>query len=86
MFFKLERSLPVSFRSLSRILSSCLFPVIVLSSLSLGAQDTSLILLPKPQLNIGKPLMQVLGDRKSSREFGSKVPDGEKPRNLHCQS
>jgi nitroreductase len=43
-----------------------------MSSLSLGAQDTSLILLPKPQLDIGKPLMQVLRDRKSSREFGSK--------------
>jgi nitroreductase len=58
--------------SLSKILASCLFPAIALSSLSFGAQDTSLVLLPSPQQDIGRPLMQVLRDRKSSREFGEK--------------
>ncbi len=39
------------------------------------AQELKTIPLPKPQLDGGKPLMQVLKDRKSSREFRSeKLP------------
>ncbi len=56
-----------------------LFPVLVLLfvdvSLMMG-QELKPILLPKPQLDGGRPLMQVLKDRRSSREFGQeKVPD-----------
>jgi nitroreductase len=58
--------------SLNKILASFFFPAIALSSLSFGAQDTSLVLLPSPQQDIGRPLMQVLKDRKSSREFSDK--------------
>jgi nitroreductase len=39
------------------------------------AQDLKLITLPAPQTDGGRPLMQVLKDRKSTREFGSeKLP------------
>jgi SagB-type dehydrogenase family enzyme len=39
------------------------------------AEQLKSILLPKPQIDGGKPLMQVLKDRKSSRDFGSeKIP------------
>jgi nitroreductase len=37
-----------------------------------AAQDSADIALPKPQLDKGRPLMQVLKDRKSSRAFDSK--------------
>jgi SagB-type dehydrogenase family enzyme len=36
------------------------------------AQEPNSILLPKPQMDGGKPLMQALKDRKTSREFSSK--------------
>jgi SagB-type dehydrogenase family enzyme len=39
-------------------------------SLSLAAQSLTQIKLPPPQTNGGRPLMQVLKDRKSSRECG----------------
>jgi len=39
-------------------------------SLSLAAQSLKPIKLPAPQMSGGRPLMQVLKDRKSSREFG----------------
>jgi len=39
-------------------------------SFSLTAQSLTQIKLPPPQTNGGRPLMQVLKDRKSSREFG----------------
>lgn len=39
------------------------------------AQESNSILLPKPQTDGGKPLMQALKDRKTSREFSSeKLP------------
>jgi nitroreductase len=38
-------------------------------SLTWSAQDSAAISLPKPQTDIGKPLMQVLKERKSTREF-----------------
>jgi SagB-type dehydrogenase family enzyme len=39
------------------------------------AEQLKSIPLPKPQIDGGKPLMQVLKDRKSSRDFGSeKIP------------
>jgi nitroreductase len=59
-------------KSLSKILVACFFPVVASTYMSLGAQDTSFVLLPKPQQDIGRPLMQVLRDRKSSREFSGK--------------
>jgi nitroreductase len=40
------------------------------------SQELQAIELPKPQMNGGRPLMEVLKDRKSTREFGSeKLPD-----------
>jgi len=47
-------------------------------SLSLAAQSLTQIRLPPPRTNGGRPLMQVLTDRKSSREFG--------PGNLSAQT
>lgn len=47
-------------------------------SISVSAQTAELqpIRLPKPQLDGGKPLMQVLGERKSTRSFSSqKLPE-----------
>jgi SagB-type dehydrogenase family enzyme len=42
---------------------------------SAGAAELKPVLLPKPQMDGGKPLMQALKDRKSSREFGpEKLP------------
>jgi SagB-type dehydrogenase family enzyme len=42
---------------------------------SILSQEIKTIQLPKPQMDGGKPLMQVLRDRKSSREFSSeKLP------------
>ncbi|HUL31306.1 MAG TPA: SagB/ThcOx family dehydrogenase [Thermodesulfobacteriota bacterium] len=55
-----------------------LFPLLVLLFVDAGlmmGQELKPILLPKPQLDGGRPLMQVLKDRRSSREFGQeKVP------------
>ena len=55
-----------------------LFPLLVLLFVDAGlmmGQELKPILLPKPQLDGGRPLMQVLKDRRSSREFGpEKVP------------
>jgi len=39
-------------------------------SLSLAAQGLKPVKLPPPQIDGGRPLMQVLKDRKSIREFG----------------
>ena len=46
--------------------------VLATIALSLGAaaQDLKPVKLPPPQTNGGRPLMQVLKDRKSTREFG----------------
>ena len=35
-------------------------------------QETKSVKLPKPQMDIGRPLMQVLNDRKTGREFSNK--------------
>ena len=55
-----------------------LFPLLVLLFVDAGlmmGQELKPILLPRPQLDGGRPLMQVLKDRRSSREFGQeKVP------------
>ncbi len=42
------------------------------ASIAVAAQDSSGIALPKPQLDKGRPLMQVLQERKSSRVFDSR--------------
>ncbi len=56
------------------IIVICLGLIFVLFSQTF-AEELKLIQLPKPQLDGGKPLMQVLKDRKSSREFSSeKLP------------
>ena len=43
--------------------------VLITSALSSSAQDLKPIKLPPPQIDGGRPLMQVLKDRKSTREF-----------------
>ncbi|HAM39696.1 MAG: hypothetical protein A2474_01770 [Elusimicrobia bacterium RIFOXYC2_FULL_34_12] len=48
-----------------------LITILIVPSLVFG-QERKVIKLPKPQLEIGKPLMQVLKNRKSSREFSNK--------------
>lgn len=51
-----------------------LFLLVVFPLLAFG-QELKTISLPKPQTEIGRPLMQVLNDRKSSREFSAeKLP------------
>ena len=62
-----------------RIRFLLLFLLVVLlfvdSDLMMG-QELKPLLLPRPQLDGGRPLMQVLKDRRSSREFSpEKVPD-----------
>lgn len=60
MLYLLPRVMPAVL-----ILCVCLAP----------AQDLKTIQLPKPQMEGGRPLMQVLRDRKTSREFSSeKLP------------
>ena len=56
------------------IIVLCLVLIFILFNQTF-AQELKSIQLPKPQLDGGKPLMQVLKDRKSSREFSSeKLP------------
>jgi SagB-type dehydrogenase family enzyme len=57
----------ISFLSASLILAVLIIPV----TLTFG-EDIKPIQLLKPQLNIGRPLMQVLKDRGSSRSFSTK--------------
>jgi SagB-type dehydrogenase family enzyme len=61
----------------TRFLLLCL--LVVLFSVDAGlimGQELKPHLLPRPQLDGGRPLMQVLKDRRSSREFSpEKVPD-----------
>jgi len=56
-----------------------LFLLLVLLFVDAGlimGQELKPLLLPKPQLDGGRPLMRVLKDRQSSREFSpEKVPD-----------
>jgi len=56
-----------------------LFLLLVLLFVDAGlimGQELKPLLLPKPQLEGGRPLMQVLKDRRSSREFSpEKIPD-----------
>jgi SagB-type dehydrogenase family enzyme len=47
-----------------------LFACFLLYSIVLGAQDLKPVALPKPQTEGGRPLMQVLKERKTTREFG----------------
>jgi SagB-type dehydrogenase family enzyme len=57
---------------MKRIIFSFLFLSVVLSFVCsdlVAAQEPKPLLLPKPQIDGGRPLMQVLKDRKSSREF-----------------
>jgi len=48
-----------------------LWVLLVAFPVSAAAQELKSIELPKPQLDIGRPLMQVLKDRSSSRAFSS---------------
>jgi nitroreductase len=64
----MKRSIPLAVK-LIIILVFC-------STLSAQTQDLQPIRLPKPQMEGGKPLMQVLRERKSARAFSSqKLPD-----------
>ena len=51
-------------------------------SLGSAAQDLKPIKLPSPQTDGGRPLMQVLKDRKSTREFGPGTPSPQALSNL----
>jgi SagB-type dehydrogenase family enzyme len=54
----------------NQVLYCALFTTLAFS-LTLAGQDSLVTPLPKPQTNKGRPLMQVLKDRKSSREFSA---------------
>ncbi|MGA2221038.1 MAG: SagB/ThcOx family dehydrogenase [Verrucomicrobiia bacterium] len=56
-------------------LSSRTLAGLLLVAISVSAQEQKPIVLPKPQTDGGKPLMQVLKERKSGREFSpEKLP------------
>ena len=62
-------------RKLSFVIAVLLLSVLFLHPAMLFAQDLKPIKLLAPQLDGGRPLMQVLKDRKSSREYSSeKLP------------
>lgn len=55
---------------------SSVWAVLILSPIGAGAQELKPIRLPKPQTDIGRPLMQVLKDRNSTRSFSpEKLPE-----------
>jgi len=47
--------------------------ILVFYAHSLSAQEMKTITLPRPQIDIGKPLMQALNERKSTREFSPRT-------------
>jgi SagB-type dehydrogenase family enzyme len=53
--------------------------VLLFTSIALLAQDLKPIILPSPQMDGGRPLMQVLKERRTSREF---APDKLSPQML----
>ena len=53
--------------------SSIIIAFIVFGIVSSSAQDLQSLQLPPPQKEIGKPLMQALNLRQSSRSFDSKA-------------
>ncbi|MGB7567373.1 MAG: SagB/ThcOx family dehydrogenase [Chitinivibrionales bacterium] len=53
----------------SKLLAAGFLCVCSAMSLAAGNPDSANIALPKPQMDKGKPLMQVLKERKSTREF-----------------
>jgi SagB-type dehydrogenase family enzyme len=57
-------------RALSNIYCMILSILVLIPTLSI-AQDLKSVLLPNPRMDGGKPLMQALKDRQSSREFAS---------------
>jgi len=62
-------------KKISLIAFCLVLPLMLIYFNVVFAEELKSIQLPKPQLDGGKPLMQVLKDRKSSREFSSeKLP------------
>ncbi len=62
-------------RSSSTIIVSLFFTAFVFIATHATAEDLNPIQLPKPEMNGGKPLMQALKDRRTSREFSAdKLP------------
>jgi len=51
--------------------SSLAWAIAIICVASIAAEEIKLILLPNPQVDGGRPLMQVLKDRSSSRSFSS---------------
>ena len=59
--------------SMKSFSAACVVLVVLLVGVHLAlAQESKLLNLPKPQTDGGRPLMEVLKDRKSSRAFSSK--------------
>lgn len=58
--------------SRSKLLTGCFMCVFSVISIAAGNPDSATIVLPNPQMDKGKPLMQVLKERKSSREFDTR--------------
>ncbi|TAN42717.1 MAG: SagB/ThcOx family dehydrogenase [Nitrospirae bacterium] len=57
------------------LIASCVCAASLCCAVSLSAEEIKLLLLPKPQVSGGRPLMQVLKDRSSSRSFSpAKIP------------
>ena len=62
--------------SFSKSLSAFLICACSFLSFAAGNPDSADIVLPRPQMDKGKPLMQALKERKSSRDFGpQKISD-----------
>jgi len=73
----------MSFQSLLRhtLYAGCALLFIASAGVS-AAQDNTVSALPPPQLNRGKPLMQVFKERKTTREFASRDLSGADLSNL----
>jgi len=60
----------------SILIASLAWAISIICVASIFAEEIKLVLLPNPQVDGGRPLMQVLKDRSSSRSFSpAKLPD-----------
>jgi nitroreductase len=68
--------------SRSKLFSGCFICAFAVLSLAGGNSDSTTIVLPQPQMDKGKPLMQALKERKSSRDFSSQKISEQELSNL----
>jgi nitroreductase len=67
---------------IKKIAVQLLFCIAIPCSISCSAQESGNIKLPVPQLDKGRPLMQVINDRKSTRSFSTQILPWQELSNL----